>query len=188
MASYLEAKTGLKPGEDITLACCPERLAEGNMIQDIESIPVVVGGFTPDNTKETADFWSNLGCPVIPVSGPEEAEMIKLADNLWIDLNIALFNELCLVCHGLNIDVLEVISGANSLPKGKGSVNILFPGPGVGGSCLVKDPSGGVRKWKFKNKAFFGERNPESRAEFRIFRGTLLQSSCRCRSFAYRRK
>lgn len=140
VAAHLAGKTGLRAGRDLVVACCPERLAEGRMIRDIETIPVVVGGLTPGNTSEVAGFWSGLGWRVIPVSGPEEAEMMKLADNLWIDLNIALANELCMICHRMNVDVLEVISAANTLSKGTGRVNILFPGPGVGGSCLVKDP------------------------------------------------
>ncbi|MFZ5595888.1 MAG: nucleotide sugar dehydrogenase [Bacillota bacterium] len=140
VAGYLAEKTGLNPGSDIDVACCPERLAEGRIIADLWSIPVVVGGLTPENTAGAVSFWAGLGWEVIPVSGPEEAEMAKLADNLWIDLNIALANELWKVCHRLNINVMEVIAAANTLPKGTGKVNILFPGPGVGGSCLVKDP------------------------------------------------
>lgn len=140
VAEYLARKTSFEPGRDLPLACCPERLAEGRMIRDIESIPVIVGGLTPENSSEIAAFWSDLGWEVVIVSGPEEAEMAKLADNLWIDLNIALANELCILCHRMGIDVLEVIAAANTLPKGSGRVNILVPGPGVGGSCLVKDP------------------------------------------------
>jgi len=140
VAGYLARKTSLDPGRDLIVACCPERLAEGRMIRDIESIPVVVGGLTPDNRSEIASFWTGLGWEVVTVPGPEEAEMAKLADNLWIDLNIALANELCILCHRLGLDVLEVIKAANTLPKGSGRVNILSPGPGVGGSCLVKDP------------------------------------------------
>ncbi|MHB8156205.1 MAG: nucleotide sugar dehydrogenase [Desulfocucumaceae bacterium] len=140
LAGRLAEGTGLEPGRDLHLACCPERLAEGRIIKDLETIPVVVGGITREDTERAANFWSGLGWKVIKVSGPEEAEMIKMADNLWIDLNIALSNELCMLCHRLGVDVLEVINGANTLPKGMGNVNLLFPGPGVGGSCLVKDP------------------------------------------------
>lgn len=140
LADYISEKTGLEAGKDLHVAFCPERLAEGRIIRDLESIPVIVGGLTPECAEITASFWSGMGWEVIRVSGPEEAEMIKLADNLWIDLNIALANELCMLCHKMDIDVLEVINGANTLPKGMGNVNILFPGPGVGGSCLVKDP------------------------------------------------
>ena len=73
-------------------------------------------------------------------SSPEVAELVKLADNWWIDVNVALANELAKLCGSLDIDVLDVISGANSLPKGGSHVNILLPSVGVGGSCLSKDP------------------------------------------------
>ena len=76
------------------------------------------------------------------VASPEAAEMVKLADNLWIDLNIALANELAKLVDAMPwpIDVMEVIRGANSLKKGQHHVNILHPANGVGGYCLTKDP------------------------------------------------
>ncbi len=74
------------------------------------------------------------------VDDPRTAEIIKLADNLWIDLNVALANELAKVCDRLNIDVLQVIDAANTLPKVNHNVNILMPSMGVGGYCLTKDP------------------------------------------------
>jgi UDP-N-acetyl-D-mannosaminuronic acid dehydrogenase len=74
------------------------------------------------------------------VLSAEAAEMAKLADNLWIDANIALAHELALLCAKLEIDVLDVIRAANSLPKGASHVNILTPSVGVGGYCLTKDP------------------------------------------------
>ena len=70
----------------------------------------------------------------------EAAEIVKLADNWWIDLNIALANELAKYCALFGVDVLDVITAANSIPKGNGYVNILLPSVGVGGSCLTKDP------------------------------------------------
>jgi UDP-N-acetyl-D-mannosaminuronic acid dehydrogenase len=81
-----------------------------------------------------------LGVQVTPYGQPEVTELIKLADNWWIDLNIAIASELAQLCGTLDVDVLDVISGANSLPKGGGHVNILLPSVGVGGSCLTKDP------------------------------------------------
>lgn len=140
VAGMLAAHSALQPGVDFALACCPERLAEGRIMADINSLPIIVGGISPENTRTAAGFWQGYGWQTIEVSGPEEAEMSKLADNLWIDVNIALANELALLCESLGIDALEVINAANTLPKGMHNVNILFPGPGVGGSCLVKDP------------------------------------------------
>lgn len=140
VAKLLAEHSRLQAGRDFALACCPERLAEGRMLEDINSLPVIVGGLTPADTRRAASFWQARGWDTIEVSGPEEAEMSKLADNLWIDVNIALANEIALLCTAMGIDVLEVINAANTLPKGMHNVNILFPGPGVGGSCLVKDP------------------------------------------------
>lgn len=125
----------------VDLAFCPERLAEGQAIRELGSVPVIVSGLTPQAVKRAAAFWGPaFGVETIPVSSPRTAEFVKLADNLWIDTNIALANELAKVCGKLGVDVIEVIHAANSLPKGMHHVNILAPSFGVGGSCLTKDP------------------------------------------------
>jgi len=123
------------------VAFCPERLAEGNAIHEFETIPIVIGGVTPKAGTLAEDFFKKaIGVETILVESSEAAEMVKLADNLWIDVNIALANELALLCHKLDVDVLDVIRAANSLPKGQHHVNILLPSVGVGGYCLTKDP------------------------------------------------
>jgi UDP-N-acetyl-D-mannosaminuronic acid dehydrogenase len=76
----------------------------------------------------------------IVVDDPRTAEMVKLADNLWVDLNVALANELAKVCDRLGMDALQVIDAANTMPKGGRDANILRPSMGVGGYCLTKDP------------------------------------------------
>jgi UDP-N-acetyl-D-mannosaminuronic acid dehydrogenase len=132
---------GLTCGEDFGLAFCPERLSEGGALRELRSVPIVVSGWSSHSADAAAEFWrSGTGVEVIRVSSLESGEMVKLADNWWIDHNIALANELAKVCSALDIDVLEVISAANSLRKGGGNVNILLPSVGVGGSCLTKDP------------------------------------------------
>lgn len=132
---------GLIAGVDFELAMSPERLAEGNALADVETLPMIVGGLTARATRAAAEFWRDeLGVRVIEQESAETAEITKLADNWWIDLNIALANELARFCHLYDVDVLEVISAANTLSKGAGSVNILLPSVGVGGSCLTKDP------------------------------------------------
>ena len=134
-------KSGLVQGRDFGLAFCPERLAEGNALAQFRTIPIVVGGCDPDSTAAACEFWTMaLGTEVLPFDGPEVAELVKLTDNWWIDANVALANELARLCGALNTDVLDVIAGANSLPKGSGHVNVLLPSVGVGGSCLTKDP------------------------------------------------
>ena len=129
--------------KDISVAFSPERLAEGNAISQLKELPIVVGGVDEKSTKDCSEFWkTTLGCKVVEVSSSETAELVKLADNQWIDLNIALSNELALLCDSLphDLDVLEVIEGANTLKKGTHYVNILTPSIGVGGYCLTKDP------------------------------------------------
>lgn len=136
----LDAESELVAGEDYSLAFCPERMAEGNAYHDITSLPVVVGGLTHTCLEEAEEFWDTLGHETVSVSSPRAAELTKLADNWWIDLNIALANEIALLSERVGVDALEVIHAANTLPKGEHNVNILYPGAGVGGSCLVKDP------------------------------------------------
>lgn len=132
---------GLVGGVDFALAFTPERMAEGNALDDLRSLPIVVGGLDAASTEAAADFWRRtLGVDVMPQASLEAAEITKLADNWWIDVNIALANELAKFCALFDVDVLDVISAANSLPKGNGNVNILMPSVGVGGSCLTKDP------------------------------------------------
>lgn len=132
---------GRRGGVDFGLAFTPERLAEGTALRDLRALPMVAGGIGPDSTRAAAQFWRTaLGVEVTELASPESAEIVKLADNWWIDLNIALGNELAKFCALYDVDVLDVIAAANSIPKGTGHVNILLPSVGVGGSCLTKDP------------------------------------------------
>ncbi len=126
---------------NVKLAFSPERLAEGNAIQEFRSIPIVVGGIDKESTVAVAAFWREvMGNEVIEVDNSVSAEMVKLADNLWIDVNIALAGELAKLSDKLGCDVLQIIRAANSLPKGGSYVNMLTPSVGVGGYCLTKDP------------------------------------------------
>ncbi|AQT79169.1 nucleotide sugar dehydrogenase [Mycolicibacterium litorale] len=137
----LEETSGLRAGVDFGLAFCPERLAEGQAIREFLSIPIVIGAVDERSARACATLWRHaLGLESIVVEDPRTAEMVKLADNLWIDLNIAMANELAKVCDRLGMDVLQVIGAANSMPKGSHNVNILSPSMGVGGYCLTKDP------------------------------------------------
>ncbi|MQS08494.1 nucleotide sugar dehydrogenase [Streptomyces alkaliphilus] len=140
LRSLLETR-GLTAGEDFGLAFSPERLAEGTALRELRTFPIVVGGLTPECTASVGELWRRaLGVDVIAMDTPEAAEIVKLADNWWIDLNIAMANELAKLCGLHDADVLDVITAANSIPKGSGNVNILLPSVGVGGSCLTKDP------------------------------------------------
>jgi nucleotide sugar dehydrogenase len=131
----------LRQKANVRVAFCPERLAEGNAIEECLNIPVVVGGVDHESGEMAAEFWkTSLGVECIKVNNSTAAELVKLADNAWIDLNIALAFELAKVADQLDIDVLPVIKASNSLPKGEFNVNILLPSVGVGGYCLTKDP------------------------------------------------
>ncbi|MFJ6018037.1 nucleotide sugar dehydrogenase [Nocardiopsis alba] len=132
---------GLTCGEDFGLAFCPERLSQGAALDELRSLPVIVGGWCRESSSAAEEFWRRgLGAHVVSCSSPESAELAKLANNWWVDHNIALANELAQVCASFDVDVIEVIEATNSIPKGNGRVNILLPGVGVGGSCLTKDP------------------------------------------------
>lgn len=137
----LEETSGLRAGVDFGLAFCPERIAEGQAIRELTSIPVVVGAVDERSARACSTLWRHgLGVDSIVVDKPRTAEMVKLADNLWVDLNVALANELAKVCDRLGMDALQVIEAANTMPKGGHPVNILRPSMGVGGYCLTKDP------------------------------------------------
>ena len=134
-------KSGLNAGKDFGLVFSPERLAEGKAIKELTSIPIIVGGLEEKSSAIASKFWEIvLQVNTLTVSDPKTAEMTKLADNLWIDLNIALGNETAMLCDKLDIDAMEVINAANTLPKVNYNVNILMPSMGVGGYCLTKDP------------------------------------------------
>ena len=126
---------------NLLLSFCPERLAEGKAIEEFNQFPVIVGGIDKQSTDFSSEFWKRaMNLETILMSNSTASELVKLADNLWIDLNIALANEIAMLSDNLGVNAQNVIDAANTLPKGQGSVNILFPGIGVGGYCLTKDP------------------------------------------------
>lgn len=136
-----EVAKPLRKKAKVFVSFCPERLSEGNAIHDCKTIPVVVGGVDKESGIRSLEFWKKyLGVDCILLENARAAELVKLADNTWIDLNIALAFELAKLADRLDVDVLPIIQAANSLPKGAHNVNILLPSVGVGGYCLTKDP------------------------------------------------
>lgn len=132
---------GLSCGEDFGVVFSPERLSQGTALRELAELPVVVGGSDRGAAEAAEEFWRTaLGVGVRSCASLETAEMIKIASNWWIDHNLALANELALVCSQAGVDMLDVVAATNDLPKGGGRVNILLPSVGVGGSCLTKDP------------------------------------------------
>ncbi len=131
-------KTGLKVGKEFFLSFAPERIDPGNKKWTIRNTPVVVGGVTKRCTYLTQLFYAQFVEKVIPVSSPRVAEMSKLLENIFRSVNIALVNELARMCDRMgDIDIWEVINAASSKPFG---FMPFYPGPGIGGHCILIDP------------------------------------------------
>lgn len=134
----LEGKSGLKCGQDFYLAFSPERVDPGNMIFKTKNTPKVVGGVGRDSTEIAAALYRNvLESEVFEVSSPAVAEMEKLLENTYRNINIALVNEMAIVCEKMGINIWEVIEAAKTKPYG---FHAFYPGPGVGGHCIPLDP------------------------------------------------
>jgi len=128
---------GLKAGKDFYLAFSPERVDPGNRTFNVENTPKVVGGLTPQCAELTRLLLSSMSAPVHVVSSPRVAEMTKLLENTFRAVNIAMANELALLCERMDIDLWEVIRAASSKPFG---FMPFTPGPGPGGHCIPVDP------------------------------------------------
>jgi len=130
-------ESGLQVGKDFFLAYSPERLDPGNKAYTTRKIPKVIGGITPRCTELAAILYQQFVERIVPVSSPESAEMVKLLENTFRSVNIALANEMALMCHKLGINVWEVIEAAETKPFG---FLPFYPGPGLGGHCIPVDP------------------------------------------------
>lgn len=134
----LEEKSGLKCGEDFYLGFSPERVDPGNLIYKTKNTPKVVGGVGKDATEVIASMYRHvLQGDVMEVASPRVAEMSKLLENTYRHVNIALANEMAIICHKMGINVWEVIEAAKTKPYG---FQAFYPGPGVGGHCIPLDP------------------------------------------------
>jgi UDP-N-acetyl-D-glucosamine dehydrogenase len=134
----LEEKSGLKCGKDFFLAFSPERIDPGNKKYKIRNTPRVVGGVSSDCTEVVASFYRQvLQSEVYIVSSPKAAEMEKIYENTFRNINIALANEMAILCHRMDIDIWEVIEAAKTKPYG---FMPFYPGPGIGGHCIPLDP------------------------------------------------
>jgi UDP-N-acetyl-D-glucosamine dehydrogenase len=131
------AARGFTVGEEFFLAFSPERIDPGNKRYDLRAIPKVVGGVTPRCLELTRVLYGQVADRVVPVSGPQAAEMVKLFENIFRSVNIALVNELAMMCRRLGLSVWEVIEAAATKPFG---YMPFYPGPGIGGHCIPVDP------------------------------------------------
>lgn len=130
-------KMGLQLGRDFLLAFSPERVDPGNKSFNTANTTKIVGGVTPNCVSVTEAFYKSFVKNVITVSSPRVAEMTKVFENIYRSVNIALVNELALLCERMDINVYEVIAAADTKPYG---FQAFWPGPGVGGHCIPLDP------------------------------------------------
>ncbi len=142
-------KRGFKVGKDFFLGFSPERVDPGNPIFQTANIPKVVGGVTKQCSELIRLLYSQIIEQVVLVSSSRVAEMVKLLENTFRAVNIALINEICLMANRLNIDIWEVIKAAGTKPFGFMSFK---PGPGLGGHCLPIDPL--YLSWKARLHGF----------------------------------
>jgi UDP-N-acetyl-D-glucosamine dehydrogenase len=129
--------TGLTAGRDIFLAFVPERVDPGRRDFTVHNTPAVVGGVDPESTRRALRLMEQLGPKVMPVSSPAAAEMAKLLENVFRNVNIALVNQLAMLCDRMGLDIWEIVEAAGTKPYG---FMKFLPGPGIGGHCIPVDP------------------------------------------------
>lgn len=146
----LENGSGLKCGEDFYLGFSPERVDPGNLIYKTKNTPKVVGAIGADATEVIAALYEVvLEGEVFQVSSPAVAEMEKILENTYRNINIGLVNEIAILCDKMGIDVWEVIEAAKTKPFG---FQAFYPGPGLGGHCIPLDPY--YLSWKAREYEF----------------------------------
>jgi UDP-N-acetyl-D-glucosamine dehydrogenase len=128
---------GLRAGVDFDLAFAPERVNPGDPASSGRGVPRLVGGTTPQATRRAAELLRHVNERVVELSSPDAAELAKLLENVFRNINIALVNNLALLCERMGLDVWEVIDAAATKPFG---FMRFTPGPGVGGHCIPVDP------------------------------------------------
>ncbi|RJR33272.1 MAG: nucleotide sugar dehydrogenase [Deltaproteobacteria bacterium] len=136
MLPILESK-GLKAGKDFYLVFSPEREDPGNAHFEVRTIPKVVGGITPACLERGVALYGQVVEKVVPVSSTQAAELSKLLENIYRAVNIALVNELKMLCLRMGLDIFEVIDASKTKPFG---FQAFYPGPGLGGHCIPIDP------------------------------------------------
>jgi len=129
-------RNGLVAGRDFLLAHCPERVLPGNLLAELIGNDRIIGGIDEASTKTAADVYRTFVRGALVETDATTAELAKLMENTYRDVNIALANEFALIAERLGIDVWDAITHANRHPR----VNYLRPGPGVGGHCIAVDP------------------------------------------------
>ena len=134
----IEEISHLKAGVDFYAGYSPERIDPGNEKWNFKNTPKVISGINDESLAKIKTFYEKIIDQVVTVSGTKEAEMVKLLENTYRHVNIALINELAILCNMLEIDIWEVVNAAKTKPFGFESFR---PGPGVGGHCIPVDPN-----------------------------------------------
>ncbi|HKU55867.1 MAG TPA: nucleotide sugar dehydrogenase [Gaiellaceae bacterium] len=148
----LEEASGLEAGEGFFLAMSPERVDPGREDWTTRTTPKVLGGVTPECTQRAAALYRRAVDTVHEVTSPEAAELTKLLENIFRSVNIALVNELAMLCDRMGIDIWEVVDAASTKPFG---FMRFSPGPGLGGHCIPVDPF--YLTWKAREFGFYTE-------------------------------
>lgn len=142
-------ESGLKVGKDFFLCFSPERVDPGNAVWHTRNTPKVIGGITRSCTEVGTQLYEKIFTTLVPVTTAEAAELVKLHENTFRMINIALVNELAQICDRLDVDVWEVIDAAATKPFG---FMKFTPGPGLGGHCIPLDPH--YLSWKMRTLSF----------------------------------
>ena len=132
---FIHEKTGFT-SDEVKFAYCPERVLPGNIFNELVNNDRVIGGLTLDATNQARNIYKQICNGDLHVTNAKTAEMVKLTENSYRDINIAFANEISIICDEINIDVNELIKLSNQHPR----VNILNPGCVVGGHCIAIDP------------------------------------------------
>jgi UDP-N-acetyl-D-mannosaminuronic acid dehydrogenase len=133
----LEDESGLKAASEFSLASAPERTLQGLALEELRNLSQIIGGIDEKSIENAVSIFNKITRTIVRVSSLEAAELIKLFDNTYRDITISIGNLFGKICEELKLDAKEVINAAN---YGYSRNKILFPGAGVGGGCLVKDP------------------------------------------------
>lgn len=166
----LEKNSGMKVGKDFSLAFCYERVMVGRLIKNIVDLPRVVGGIDDESTKRALELYKHVVKAELYATDALTAEVTKVVENTYRDVNIAFANEVALICESLGVDAFKVRELVNTLPNDPKNPatnpvrNMHFPSGGVGGHCLPKDPwllkygLDNYGKFKFLPKLILGSR------------------------------
>jgi len=142
----LEKSSGMKAGRDFFLAFCPERVMVGRLIKNLTQLPKIIGGTDEESTRRAAELYGQIVKAQLCQTDALTAEVSKVVENTYRDVNIAFSNEVALICESLGVNAYEVRELVNTLPNDPSRPmsnpvrNMHYPGAGVGGHCLPKDP------------------------------------------------